>query len=214
MFQDLKDNLLNLFFPPYCAGCNRIGEFLCETCKKEIEVFPRTFYPRKLHCSYLSGVVSAGYYNNEILKEAIHKFKYEGITSLSPIFAGILAKRLKEENIIFDLIAFTPTTKKKQFTRGYNQAELLAIELSKHFKNPIIHTLQKTKETKAQVGLLKKEREKNLKSAFRCLGPSLCDKTILLVDDVFTTGTTLNECAKALKKKEAGKIYGAVLARE
>lgn len=215
MFMKLKEVILNLFFPPYCASCGKLGSFLCPQCKRKLIKSTEIIHPffRKSE-SYLSGIISAGHFKDPILKEAIHKYKYEGVFALVPIFSKMIAGRIKKEGLHFDIIMFVPTTKKRGSKRGYNQSELLAKELAKHFKKPLIHSLSKIKDTKTQVGLTKKEREKNLKSAFAYKGPSLKDKSILLIDDVATTGSTLNECARVLRKKGARDIWGAVIATE
>ena len=109
-----------------------------------------------------------------------------------------------------------PLFKRKLKKRGFNQAEEIAKELSRVLKIPLISdNLIKTKETPPQVNLSEKEREENLKNAFFCKNPALIkQKKIFLIDDVYTTGSTMEECAKTLKQSGAKEIWGIVVARE
>lgn len=229
MLQKVKENILDLFFPPKCITCGKTGTFLCSDCLDEIifttsQVCPRCnkisgkgkFCARCRGYVDLSGVVAAGYFKDPYLKELIHVYKYDGVFGLSGVLSDFMVKILKEEEIKFDAITFVPCTKKRESTRGYNQAEILAKDLARKTGKPTGQLLRKTKGTKTQVGLKRKDREKNLKNAFKLLGDSkqIKGKRILLVDDVITTGTTLNECAKVLRSAGAKEIWGAVIARE
>lgn len=214
MFKKLKENLLDLFFPPHCVACNALGTLLCDSCEEKIAIYEKGYHLSFQPGSALSGIIAVGHFRDEILKDMIHKYKYEGISALSLVFAEMMTRRIKEEGIDFDYLAYVPITRKRERWRGYNQAELLTHALGRNLKRPILPGLHKVKETKTQVGLLKKEREKNLKSAFLYQGKRLNGKKILLIDDVTTTGTTLNECAKILRKKGANEVIGAVIAKE
>jgi len=118
----------------------------------------------------------------------------------------------------FDIITSVPLTNKRLRSRKYNQSAILAQELARKLNKKCNNLLlKKTKETKVQAGLSKKDRQKNLKNAFK-VNPrykeQLTAKNILIIDDVYTTGSTLNECARTLKREGfTGKIYGLVLAR-
>jgi competence protein ComFC len=212
-FIKLREHLLDLFFPSHCVCCDKIGFLLCGDCQEVITALG-TGLDINAESDLISGIISIGPFQNEALKEAIHRYKYENVFALAPVFSRLLAKKIAGGRISFDLIAFVPSTKKRVTWRGYNQAELIAKELSLSFKKSLVVGLVKTKETKTQVGLPKKKRQKNLSSAFRYTGRPLAGKNILLVDDVSTTGATLSECAKALRIKGAGNIWGAVIGRE
>lgn len=114
------------------------------------------------------------------------------------------------------LITFTPLYWRRQAQRGYNQSELLAQEVSKRVNLPVIDLLIKTKQTKRQADLSGKERRENLKQVFKAKSEKLKvikGKTIILIDDVYTTGSTLNECGRVLKKAGAKAIWGLVISR-
>ncbi|MDD3480884.1 MAG: ComF family protein [Patescibacteria group bacterium] len=226
MFSKLKNSIYDLLFPPYCISCTQVGSFLCPKCSKEIVRLSVQYCPfcRKPirngqtcpDCKeghHLTGCVAYGYYKNPILKEVIHNFKYEGVTSLSDILAPYLCGLVREEKIKFDIVVAVPITIKRLNDRGYNQAEILARKVAQELKETYFEGLKKQKETKPQVGLKRRERISNLRGAFLVEG-SVKAKRILLIDDVLTTGSTLDECARVLKKAGAKEVYGLVLARE
>lgn len=225
----LKISFLDLFFPPRCASCGTLGSLFCDECKEGIllvkeqtcpacnKISPKgKFCQRCRKKTNLSGIAAACYFREGTTKEAIHSFKYEGVHGLSNDLAPLLTDLLIREKISFDVICFVPITKKREGWRGYNQAEILAQNLSGYFGKPVVPALRKVKKTKTQVGLPKKKREQNLKNAFKLSAKKsqIDGKRILLVDDVVTTGTTLNECAKILKSAGARKIWAATIAKE
>lgn len=132
-------------------------------------------------------------------------------------FEGIIQKEqfyplLQKESVFIPI----PLHKKKLRKRGYNQAELLAKGLSKHFNIPIVDCLQRVKETKTQVGLAKEERAENIKDAF-AIKPAFLEQIrgfqqVFLIDDVATSGATLREAAKVLKKAGVKSVWGLTLA--
>lgn len=146
----------------------------------------------------------------------MHSYKYEGVHSLSDDLAPFLFNLIGREKIFFDVVSFVPITKKREGWRGYNQAEILAKAIAEYFGKPLAPTLKKIKETKTQVGLPKKKREQNLKGVFKLAAnkPGVEGKRVLLVDDVVTTGTTLNECARVLKSAGARSIWAITVAKE
>lgn len=225
----MKDKILDLFFPAKCVSCGKLGGFICNSCYGEIAFVKKQTCPkcnclsaggrlcRRCRPKYaLTGVVVAGYLNEGAIKEAVHNFKYNGVSALASELAGILAEKLIEEKIAFDLVAYVPISKKRKAWRGYNQSEILAEIISEKFNKDVFRGLLKRKDTKNQVGLSKREREKNLNRVFSIKRgkTDVRGKRILLVDDVMTTGTTLNECAKVLRAFGAREVWGAVLAKE
>jgi ComF family protein len=155
----------------------------------------------------------------------IHEFKYNGIVELSEMLAELMVERLKSKLPAGGIVVVpVPLHKKRQGLRGFNQSELLARYVSKRLNLPGGTALARTRNTDPQVGKSGMYRKTNLKGAFEVLDPELVsNKTVLLIDDVATTGSTLNECAKILKssglpaealaKAGAKAVWGVVVAR-
>ncbi len=140
--------------------------------------------------------------------------KYRGKTQLAPVLAGLITQTHPAPTNV-DVLVAVPLHPDRLREREYNQALLLAHHLGRHWNLPVlIDVLRRTKPTLPQTSLTRRERLKNLRRCFAVATPSAVEgKTALLVDDVFTTGTTVNECAKALRKAGAEAVYVQTLAR-
>lgn len=230
-----KNFLLDVFFPAFCINCGKEGSYFCQDCFSLIDVLKRQYCP---FCSQpkvvldartcsscrksktLSGLYCAVPYDNFIVKKLINQFKYAPyIKELSrPLSSLITAHFINLADLPnfnnFVLIPI-PLHKKKLKKRGFNQAEELAKELSGVLGIPVFNNvLIKTKQTPAQVELKKEQRQKNIKGAFLCQNPELIsDRKILLIDDILTTGSTIEECARVLQDAGAKEIWGVVVAR-
>lgn len=231
----LREFILDLLFPKFCLNCNKEGSYLCQDCFSLIDILEKQYcpfcaQPRIVidgetcnHCrrsKHLSGLYCAASYNNFIVKKLINQFKYEPyIKELAkPLTSLIIAHLIylnKLSNFGDFLLIPVPLYKKKLKQRGFNQTEEIAKELSKNLKIPFFNNaLIKTKQTPAQVKLKKEEREENIKGTFLCQKPEMIkNKKILLVDDVFTTGATMEEAALILKRAGAKEVWGIVVAR-
>jgi ComF family protein len=150
------------------------------------------------------------------LQEAIHHWKYEGKTNLTPFFAEWLAEGLKRywEPDSLDLLIPVPLHTQRLRERGFNQALVLVKELSRRTGIPYRKTtLQKKKPTVPQVNFSGAERGKGLRGAFHVIGKEeLVGKSALLVDDVYTTGATVNECSRVLRRGGAKRVDVLTLA--
>jgi ComF family protein len=173
----------------------------------------------------LSGLYFAlPYKERELTRKLIYQFKYQPyLKELSETLASILIEHFvisqKNTDEIWDnsVLIPVPLHKNKLKERGYNQSEELAKELAKILKIPVIsNCLIKIKSTAPQMELSKEEREKNLLNAFLIKNPSTIarGKKVFLVDDVYTTGSTMEECANVLKTYGAKQVWGIALARE
>ncbi len=144
------------------------------------------------------------------LKEAIHCYKFASIRRLAAPLAGLLGGLGLPA---VDVVAAVPLTKKRLLERGFNQSMLLGREVARMTGAKLLpHALLKVKDTPAQAGLGRKERSLNLRGAFMCGGP-VSGQTVILVDDVITTGATARECSKVLAKAGAREVYVVALAR-
>jgi ComF family protein len=167
------------------------------------------------HKKYFTMARALGAYEGS-LREAIHRWKYEGKTSLTPFLAEWMVVGLKHywKSNSFDLLLPVPLHARRLRERGFNQALLLIKELSRQIGIPYGKTiLQKRKPTIPQVNLSGAEREKGVRGAFHVIGKKeLEGKSILLVDDVYTTGATVNECSKVLLRGGAERVDVLTLA--
>ncbi|OGP10876.1 MAG: hypothetical protein A3G39_07230 [Deltaproteobacteria bacterium RIFCSPLOWO2_12_FULL_43_16] len=223
---------LNLILPPICPICAQGAEDgrFCQRCFDSIRFIKSpicsccgTPFVAEESEDHLCGVCiktkrpfskarSIGFYEGNLL-EAIHRFKYNGKTSLSKPLGKIMLDRFSPNN--YDLIVPVPLHRARLKERGFNQSLLLARELARTYKLPIDYlNLKKIRATDAQINLKGKDRVANVKGAFAVEDDKAFDgKRVLLIDDVYTTGATIVECGKVLKKAGAKDIDVLTLAR-
>jgi competence protein ComFC len=187
---------------PFCTVCksNKIEQSNCSECIKNGPLF--------------KSLVTIGIYNG-LLKSIIYNFKYEKITAYRFPLAKLLSEKLKEEINIKEInyISAIPLHPEKLQQRGFNQAELVARQLSISLNKQYIESLKRIKITEAQFSLSINQRTENLKDAFVFNNKKVKNKNILLIDDIYTTGSTINEASKVLKQNSVNDIYVGVLAR-
>ncbi len=206
-----------LLFPKRCLGCHREGSHCCEDCFSLISLAPAPSVLERN--SSLSGLFCATSYEDTFAQRLIHAFKYPPFLRdlAKPLALSIIAHISLLNKPIYppDVICPVPLHKKRLKWRGYNHAEELARQLGKAFSLPVVtDALIRTKHTSPQANLGRKERLKNMQGVFEIRNPQeIAGKNILLVDDVYTTGATMEECARVLKKAGASRVFGAVVAR-
>ena len=206
--------LIDFIFPPICEVCGRRLKnnevIVCRSCIGKI-VPSRTTRKRVKGLKYLDEVSAFGMFIPPF-DEIIHLYKYSGKTKLSEKLVNFLyITYLTHYNgIKVDLITAVPLHRVKSRERGYNQSELLARGLSELTGIPYRPLLVRTRNTVSQTKLDRNKRMENVKGAFRCTLD--VEGHVLLVDDVMTTGSTLNECARVLKLKGVERVTGLVLA--
>ncbi len=189
-----------------CSVCERCGRPsnspICLQCNKNPEIFFDRIFPVAMY--------------EDVLRELIHVFKYKKSDYLDKFLAGFLVEKILESDGLknVDFIVPVPMHWFDKLRRGYNQTELLAYHISKALGAPIVSDrLIKHKRIPSQTTLSGKEREENVKGAFRVKKPEILEgKKVLLIDDVFTTGATLNECSKMLRSAKAKHISALTLA--
>lgn len=220
----ILDSILNLFFPPRCVSCKQEGDFLCKKCVQEFRINhlrAQSIHPSSADFDYLDGVIyGADYAKNPQIQAAIMQFKYKFTRELVSLFGALVSAKMKEMGMLKHRPAIlipVPLHKKRLNYRGFNQAELIARETLQQYggKAEILSILSRVKNTSQQAKLNKKERVENLAGAFEVTGDLtlLNGKICFLVDDVCTTGSTLDNCAKVLKEFGVNRVYGLVVAR-
>src|SRR3989344_1307143 len=202
MFKKIIDCLLSLVFPVECLGCQEVNTYFCNDCLAKVKIGAKPFeHP----LTYLDNVYSAVDYNNRLIRQAIHLFKFRFIRELAGPLAEILIGYYSKNRLNAEAVIPVPLNKKRLLERGFNQAELVARPFARHFNYQLLDkTVVRRKNTPHQVGLAKKARLVNVKEAFKVINPEMVkEKNILLIDDVVTTGSTLEEIARVLKKAGA-----------
>lgn len=226
-----------ILFPSHCLACEKIisaDGLFCHKCwpklqfisepKCQICAYPFEFQGLSLLCakclvkrpSFDKAVALFRY--NHIIRRIISSLKYRDQTYLAKKFARLLFDKAKNEIEACDIVAVVPLHVKRLRKRKFNQAALLAKYMLKLAPEKIFYPdlLRRTKHTKPQIELKKTERENNLKNVFEVAEKyrtKIRGKTILLIDDVTTTGATLENCSKALKKYGAKKVVVLVIAK-
>ena len=218
--------LLDLLYPPRCAGCGRVGALFCAACQAQIEPLPAPACPRCGHpapvaelcptCrgipSHLDAITATAIFAHP-LREAIHALKYDNAASLAGPLGARMADAWRAARLSADLIVPVPLHRGRLAERGYNQAALLARVLSRSVGVPVDERiLVRERATAHQVGLGRSERQVNVAGAFACRR-GLSGQCVAVLDDVCTTGSTLEACAEALRTAGASSVWAFTLAR-
>lgn len=239
--KNIQEFLLELFFPSFCLGCQKEGTLLCQDCWATLDILEYNYclcnkHPLRLppesakgtcgQCQdrKLSGLYFAlPYKEKQLTRKLIYQFKYRPyIKNLAKPLANILITHFvatgKNTDDVWEnsLLVPVPMEIAKQKNRGYNQAQELAKELG-HALNvlTIPNNLIKIKKTAPQMELSAADRATNLANAFAIKNPAdIAGKKIFLVDDVYTTGSTMEECARVLRSAGAKQVWGIAIARE
>ncbi|MBP3596336.1 MAG: ComF family protein [Clostridia bacterium] len=207
---------LDLFFPPVCGICGEKNQnWLCSKCKIDIEIKKKNINT-KVYLKYYEEILFIFKY--EEIRNEILQYKFSNKAYLSNMFVNIILndKKICDKIKLYDIILSVPMTKKKKSRRGYNQTELISKKISQNlnieYKNNV---LVKEKNNLTQSSLTEKERFENVKNVFKVQNEEIIkNKKIILFDDILTTGATVNECAKQLKKAGAKEILVFTLAKD
>ena len=213
----MLENIKNILFPTVCGICGKIAkEPLCVKCQKKIEAIDETKImniPNK-HFSKQAFIFKY----NGIIREKLINYKFYEQSYLNETFVDIIIKNKKICRFMknYDIIIPVPIHRKRYKERGYNQTELIAVKIAKKLgisfeKNVLIKEIN----NKPQSELTKKEREQNIKNVYRVQNEQkIKNKAILVIDDIYTTGNTLNECSKMLKQEGASEIAVFTIAKD
>jgi ComF family protein len=218
---------LDLVYPPQCGGCGAPGARWCSRCQQCVKPFIAPICEkcgqraetgslcsncRNFPPDYIA-LRSYAVYSGE-LRKAIHRLKYEGDMALGEILARPMIQILNATKWSIDLITPVPIGSTRRRERGYNQAALLAWPIALSCGLPYRpHSLERGRETRSQVGLSADERRTNVSGAFTSSASIVKGKNILVIDDVTTSGATIEACTEALLANGAEKVFGLTLAR-
>lgn len=228
------DGVMNLIFPRICPFCGKIlqkkKEKACEACQKKL---PYVQGPRCMKCSKTIEIEEAEYcydcsrksysyksglalyqYTGDV-KKSIYNFKYNNKREFADFYAQDIKKHLGKEICRWkaDMFVPVPLYQRRQQVRGFNQAQLLAKKLSFQYELPMEpHVLKRIRNTEPQKQVSGKKRNKNLENAFKIQENIVKLKKVVLVDDIYTTGSTIEQCSKVLLDAGAKEVYFIALA--
>ena len=225
----LKRLALDLFFPAWCIGCGREGKYICDFCREKLLLISppicvkcgrplteQNTCPGCIEEPVAIDGIRAPFLFHGVIRQAVHELKYRNLKAVAPSLAGFLHDYLLENPLPGDVLVPVPIHKKRQRERGYNQSSLIAHELSRRNGLSInedcfirrVNTPPQVRTTSAS------ERRKNIANAFACVNDKLKGRQVILIDDVSTSGATLNTCAAILKSAGAISVWGLTIALE
>lgn len=221
---------LDVLFPPRCASCQRPGHVLCPHCQARLQAQALPTYPPCPLCTQRGGpnacllypprghmhdIYAFGPYADP-LRACIKTLKYDGETRLAERLGTLLAQTYQRFQLEADVLLPVPLHPARQRLRGFNQALLLARVCSRLTGVPVNEELIRQRATQAQVSLTGRSRQQNVMGAFLYVStaatPGVANRKILIIDDVCTTGATLDACARPLFAAGARSVTGLVLA--
>ncbi len=214
---------LDIFFPPICLNCrsylheNEKSDLVCRKCLDKIGLNKILFHPNNISSNKFS-LAAATSYEDKTVKELIHHFKYNGLTGAAKPLGEIILKYLYFINLNLEgwILVPIPLHSSRYRKRGFNQAELIADTINKKLNLQIVgEALKRIVATDPQITFSGTKREENVKD---CFGPSgeinlIKGKKVILVDDVYTSGSTMKEAIKVLKKNGVKEVMGLVVAK-
>jgi ComF family protein len=225
----LKRIALDLLFPRWCVGCGREGDYICYSCRQLLTritppICPRCGRPQPdgILChscidwqAQIDGIRSPFIFDG-VIRQAIHELKYRNLRALAAPLAELLYDHLKDNPVPGEVLVPVPLHPKRWRERGYNQSVLLARELGRLSGLPVVDDcLVRRQHTSPQARSANvDERRSNVAGAFEVRDGRLRGREVLLMDDVSTSGATLDACAAALKSAGAASVWGMVLAME
>lgn len=219
--------ILDLIFPPRCIVCSHLGTWLCAECASDLPyivgpVCHRCGIPLQQGCLCtrcqrdplnLERIHSVFLFQGP-LRAAVHRLKYRNGRAVARPLGQLMAEWWQEQRIPVDVIVPVPLHPRRLRERGYNQAALLAQVLGRQIDRPVRdQALERVRHTRSQMQLDAAARRSNVAGAFQCLEDGLGGRRVLLIDDVCTTGATLDACAEALQEAGATWVHALTLAR-
>lgn len=227
--RQVKGLALDLLFPPQCVGCGAFGEFICNSC---LRALPRIQPPVCPLCGKpqpqgalcpgcwgwrhaVDGIRSPFSFDGTI-RQAVHSLKYRNLRALAKPLAHLMAQYLQLNPIPADVLVPVPLHRRRLRERGYNQSDLLARDISAVIGLPVdgLSIVRRTDTPPQARTTSAEQRRQNVAGAFAARQRGLNGKRVLLIDDVCTSGATLDSCAAVLKRAGAAAVWGLTLAKE
>jgi ComF family protein len=202
----LWDGVIDLIFPPRCLGCGRVDVVICADCMADLAATPPPAFVQPL--APLTAITATAVHRG-VVREAVQALKYDNNRAIAEPLGKRLLEQMQFKGWAFDMVIPVPLHHARKLERGYNQSELLAGYVAQGLAVPLVtDAIERTRLTRSQVGLSGLERRSNLRDAFAGNPARVSGQTILVIDDVYTTGATLGACAQALLDAGATAVYG------
>lgn len=207
----MLEKLIELIFPTSCAICGKLyKKTICPICYRSLkpEIKTKKINEENFNLYFIS------FYEGKI-KKLILQFKFKEKAYLNELFTELIIRDNKLKNIIeeYDFIVPVPMYKLNKISRGYNQTELIASKLENKLKIKKLVCLEKIKQNKKQSLLSEKERKTNIINVYKLVNKNIANKKVLLIDDIYTTGSTAKECIKELQKGKPKKADVLVISK-
>ena len=206
--------MLHLLFPPKCVLCARLlsndETDLCHSCRENAPFFKRS----ERNIPFVAQWTALWYYKDTV-RTSLHRFKFSRRRNYADVYGRLLGLKLQSRiNTQIDLLTWVPVSPLRRWKRGYDQSALLSQALAKELSLPVKRLLRKVRHTPPQSGFREAARRRaNVLGAYKAIHPDVIQgKTILLIDDVVTTGSTASECAKTLMTAGAKQVVFAAIA--
>ena len=213
--------LKGILFPRRCILCRSFLKDhetdLCHECRQSAPSYPfgagNPDPSGKISGQFLDSFTAVWYYEGNA-RASILRFKFHGAGQYAAAYGRLLAMKLcREHPEGFDMVTWVPISRRRRWTRGYDQSQLLADAVCRELGMEAIPLLRKVRNNKRQSGMPAEQRKANVLGAYSAVNrEALAGKRILLLDDVFTTGSTAEECARVLLTAGAGEVHGAAVA--
>ena len=227
--KQLQNEVIKLIFPAVCISCGKFGDFICVDCEKKLSrllppICQRCGKPESSaqYCpecwrkqSDLSGIRSVFIFEG-IIRTAVHELKYYHLRAISSLLGEYMAIYYRDNALSCDYLIPVPLHPKRFGQRGYNQSELLTAKMSEITGVPMLNdAIVRVIDNEPQARTVSvEERRHNVENVFSCKNSLVRGKEVMIVDDVCTSGATLEACAKSLIGGGAKKAFGITLARE
>lgn len=219
--------LMDGIYPPTCPGCGRFGYRLCSACMEDIIPFSASVCnrcgaplrsPSQKHPCLPPECGIAGFRSwapfKDPLRKVLHSLKYQRNLGVGEVLAASLAGMVHQEGWRVHMVIPVPLGRRRQRERGYNQTAQIAHPLALMLRRPYRpNAIWRSRETSSQIKMNRRERFDNVNQAFSADEEQVSGRTILIIDDVATTGATISECARALKNARAKEVYCLTVAR-
>lgn len=207
--------ILRLLFPPKCVLCGgllrKLELDICHACRENAPVTEGRRSKRR----YLANWTAVWYYEGNA-RESLLRYKFSGRRNYAKSYGRLLAVRIEQDFPDgFDVLTWVPISRKRKYKRGFDQVELLAKAVGKELDKPAIRLLRKIRDNPAQSSLKHSaQRRANVLGAYQAVSPfPALGKRILLLDDIITSGSTAQECARVLLSAGAATVYCAAMAQ-